>query len=329
MGKNLNQLSAKTKLVLARITLLFSLIFLSGCDQNPEAPPIRVSASYWIGYEPLFVAEGLGLFPEGSVHVVENINAVTLGQTLRGDTIDAIMLSLSRAMDYAAENENVTLVLILGWSNGADKLLVKPEIEKISDLRNKRIGTELDTVNTYLLLRALQSGNMTLNDATVVALANEGMEQLVASERLDAASVYGRAAIAMEAEGMKPIFDSSQIPGEIMDVLLVRTPFLKAYPERVADLIEGWVSAVEYLKNPPDDFVPYLVEDADYRENAPLVHFATAKDNEKFVEDDWAALRDIVKKRQDANALLSGTTSPNLLPSLDSKPFLSIWPDQP
>lgn len=311
----------------AAISGFLCLFFLPGCAPESPAPPIRISASYWIGYEPLFVAESMNFFPEGSVHVVENIDAITLEQTMRGDTIDAITVSLSRAINYAEKNHDVTIILVLGWSSGADKILARPSIKDVSDLKGKRVGSEPNTVNSYLLLRALQKHGLTMSDIEMVPLPNEGMEQHFDSQKLDAISAYGRAAIAIEKQGAITLFDSSQIPGEVMDVLLVRTPFLRAYPDRVADLIEGWLLAVEYLESAPANFAPFLVDDEDFAQNAPFVHFASATDNEQFLSDDWAKLRELIQRRREADAILGNTGTRGQLPDLDNKPFLSVFPD--
>jgi NitT/TauT family transport system substrate-binding protein len=50
------------------------------------------------------------------------------------------------------------------------------------------------------------------------------------------------------AAGARQIFDSSQIPGEVMDVLVVRSTYAKNNPDLVRELLEGWFKAIEYLR---------------------------------------------------------------------------------
>ncbi|MBL4836490.1 MAG: ABC transporter substrate-binding protein [Kordiimonadaceae bacterium] len=301
------------------------LLLTAGCAPEQEPPPIRVSASYWIGYEPLFVAEQHRFFPKGSVHLVENINASTLEQTLQGDSIDAVTVSLSRAINYIETGYNITIVLVLGWSNGADMVLANPSIKSVADLKGKRVGTETGSVNTYLLLRALQENGLTLPDIEIVPLPNEDMDQHFRPKNLSAASVYGRAASRIKKMGAHTLFDSSQIPGEIIDVLLVRTPFLEAYPNRVADLIKGWLAAVDHLNTlePNATFKASLMDDKDFEENRHLIRFATAKDNQSFLANDWAKLKEVFERRKKANLLLTSSSKTSHLPNLDNNPFFT------
>ncbi|MBV1900879.1 MAG: ABC transporter substrate-binding protein [Kordiimonadaceae bacterium] len=302
------------------------LLMLAGCSPEQEPPPLRVSASYWIGYEPLFVAEQHHFFPKGSVHLVENINASTLEQTLQGDSIDAVAVSLSRAINYIETGYDVTIVLVLGWSNGADMVLANPDIKSIADLKGKRVGTETGSVNSYLLIRALQKNGLTLPDIEIVSVPNEDMDQHFRPKNLSAASVYGRAAGLIKKMGTHTLFDSSQIPGEIIDVLLVRTPYLQAYPQRVADLIKGWVAAVDHLNSlePNAALQASLLEDKDFEENRSLVSFATAQDNQSYMVNDWAKLKRILDRRKRANSLLSHSAKTNYLPTLDNTPFFTV-----
>lgn len=54
-------------------------------------------------------------------------------------------------------------------------------------------------------------------------------------------------------KGARVIFDSTDIPGEIVDVVIVRPEFLQQRPENVAKLLQGWFKAIEFLRNAAND----------------------------------------------------------------------------
>ena len=55
------------------------------------------------------------------------------------------------------------------------------------------------------------------------------------------------------AAGARPVFDSTRIPGEIVDVLVVREEELQRRQQALAALARGWFRAVDYLSRQPEE----------------------------------------------------------------------------
>jgi NitT/TauT family transport system substrate-binding protein len=53
--------------------------------------------------------------------------------------------------------------------------------------------------------------------------------------------------------GAKTLFDSTQIPGEIVDLLAVRASAIEKHPKAIEALLTGWFGAIEYIKSDPKD----------------------------------------------------------------------------
>jgi len=53
--------------------------------------------------------------------------------------------------------------------------------------------------------------------------------------------------------GATALFDSTQIPGEIVDLVAVRAPVLDKQPKAVRALLVGWFEAIDYLNREPKD----------------------------------------------------------------------------
>lgn len=308
-----------------RLVVAVPLLFLFGCGPEAGAPPIRIATSYWVGYEPFFQAEAQGFFPKGAVHLVETPNALSVEQTMRGGTLDALSLSLSRTLQYLEKGHAVSIVMVLGWSEGADKLLAKPELKHVRDLKGKIVGAELATVNSYLLYRALESNGLSLDDITLSPMSNEGMEDGYHAGAVDAASVHGRAATIIEKSGANILFDSAAIPGEIIDVLVVRNKFIEKYPERVKQLVEGWIKATDYMKK-QNDIEPYLIKAADFAEDYPKVRLAGYSENNQFLSNGGEKLREVIEKRRDFQKAFGMTPPPTTIDFIDGSAFFSIEP---
>jgi NitT/TauT family transport system substrate-binding protein len=53
--------------------------------------------------------------------------------------------------------------------------------------------------------------------------------------------------------GAKTLFDSTQIPGEIVDLLAVRATVIEKQPKAIQALLIGWFGAIDYMKSEPKD----------------------------------------------------------------------------
>jgi NitT/TauT family transport system substrate-binding protein len=49
------------------------------------------------------------------------------------------------------------------------------------------------------------------------------------------------------------LFDSTQIPGEIVDLIAVRASMLERKPKAIQALLKGWFDAIAYLRREPAD----------------------------------------------------------------------------
>ncbi|MEX0299625.1 MAG: ABC transporter substrate-binding protein [Kordiimonas sp.] len=305
--------------------VLFAL-FLTGCGPQAEAPPIRVATSYWIGYEPFYQAEEYGFFPDGTVHLVETPNALGVEQTMRGGTIDALALSLSRTLQYIEQGHAVSIVMVLGWSEGADKILARPELSHITDLKGKKVGTELATVNSYLLFRALENHGLALPDIQITELSNEGMEDSYLKGNIDAASVHSRAATLIEEAGANVLYDSGEIPGEIADVLVVRNKFIEKYPKRVQQLVDGWMKAVAHMKEraATSTIQPFLMKDADFAADYGKVKLAGYDENKAFLANDSAKLKELVEKRRAFQKAFNMPPPPTTVDFINGSAFAAL-----
>jgi NitT/TauT family transport system substrate-binding protein len=53
--------------------------------------------------------------------------------------------------------------------------------------------------------------------------------------------------------GASTVFDSTRIPGEIVDVVAVRESALRTQPKAIRALLAGWFDATDYMQRDPTD----------------------------------------------------------------------------
>ena len=225
---------------------------LLGCTPEPE-PPLRIGTNVWPGYEPLYLARDLGYFDATPVRLVEYTSATEVSRAFRNGAIEAAALTMDETLSLLQYGAAARVVLVMDISHGADVVLGNSEIRELKDIKGRRVGAESSALGAYVLARALQIGGLSHNDVTVVAMPVSEQEQAFKDKRVDALVTFEPIRTHLLAQGARQLFDSSQIPGEIVDVLVVRQDYIDKHPQQVKSLITKWFSSLEYMNIHPDD----------------------------------------------------------------------------
>lgn len=236
-----------------RWTLLFSIVLaLSGC--GPQEERLRVGANVWPGYEPMFLARSLGYYDGHPIQLVGFSSAAEVIRAYRNGLIDVAALTADEALLVAeTQSQEHRIVLVCDSSHGADVLLAKPEFESIQQLKGKRVGVETTALGSYMLARALEQGGLAADDVTTVAVPLLKHVAAFRSGEVDAVVTFEPNRSRLLAEGARPLFDSSQIPGEIIDLMLTRRNLSESQDRTLAVLVSGWFRALDYLRENPSD----------------------------------------------------------------------------
>jgi len=238
--------------VLRLLFLLLPFAVLSGCAEPPPAP-LLVASNVWTGYEPLYLARSLGYYPEGSVRLVELSSTTSVLHEMRNATVDVAALTLDEALGLVADGYAIEIVLVMDVSNGADALLAHPEITGLKDLRGRRVGVEDTAVGALLLESALESAGLDVTDIQPVHLAAGHHQQAYEQDQVAAVVTFEPTRSRLLAEGARVLFDSSRIPGRIIDVLVVREGLAAVHQEQLRALIRAYFRALDYLRKHPGD----------------------------------------------------------------------------
>jgi NitT/TauT family transport system substrate-binding protein len=207
----------------------------------------------WPGYEPLYLARSLGYYNDSTVRFHEMTTSADVLKAFRNHAIDVAALTLDEALLLIQDGIDARIVLVTDISNGADVIVAHPSIKSIRDLKGKKIGVESLALGAYVLSRALDKAGLTPGDVTVVSVAVQEHEQAYAAGKVEAVVTFEPAKTRILARGGRQIFDSSQIPNEIIDVVVVRSDILQSKAGHLKKLEDGWFKALEYLTSNPAD----------------------------------------------------------------------------
>ena len=244
-------ISQPAKLVLMAIATCLLTILIS-CSQQPQ-PPIHVGAAVWPGYDPLFLARDLGYYPAQSIELRDYPSATEVTQAFRNGDIEVAALTMDEALLAAATIPDIQAVLVMDFSNGADALMARPEISTLKALKGHKIGVESTALGGYILTRILEKAKLSLSDVQIVQLGASEHEQAFKQGVVDAVVTFEPMRSNLLKVGAKVLFDSSEIPGEVVDVLVTRRELLKTHKAVVEKLVQGWFKALDYRQQNPQD----------------------------------------------------------------------------
>lgn len=221
--------------------------------EKPKGVPLKIAYSDWPGWVAWEVAIQKKWFEEEGVPVdfswfeyVPSMEAFSAGK------VDAVTMTNGDQLVTGSSGAPSVAILINDYSNGNDMVVAKPGIEKVGDLKGKKIGVELGLVSHLLLLKALESVGLSEKEVQLVNVPTDQTPQALKSGSVDAIVAWqpnsGQA--LKELAGSKPIFTSKDVPGLIYDVLAVNPTSLS---ERRADwikVVKVWKRVADFIKDP-------------------------------------------------------------------------------
>jgi len=243
-----------------KIALIIALSMVIGLSVNTSADAdekYRIVWSHYTGWEPWqFIMES-GIMEKWAskyncqVEIIlvndyiESINMYTAGQ------FDGCTMTNMDALTIPAIGGIDSTALILGdFSNGNDGIVLLNG-NSVKDLKGRKLRIVELSVSHYLLTRALDMNGMTERDLTLVNTSDADIAGLfiTESERDPKAAVCTWNPPLMQVRNVKGanlVFDSSKIPGEIIDCLVVRSDL----PDNAKKALVGaWFEAMSIMSS--------------------------------------------------------------------------------
>jgi len=138
-------------------------------------------------------------------------------------------------------------------SHGADVVVGRRGMRTMQDLKGKSVAVESSALGAFVLSRALALNRMQTSDVNVVHLESNEQPSAFEKGQVDGAVTFDPYRAQFLRTGATTLFDSTQIPGEIVDLLAVRASVLEKHPKAIQTLLGGWFGAIDYMKREPGD----------------------------------------------------------------------------
>jgi NitT/TauT family transport system substrate-binding protein len=167
---------------------------------------------------------------------VESINQYSAGQ------FDGCSMTNMDALTIPAAGGIDSTALIIGdFSNGNDGIVLKGEKKTLGDLKGQPINLVELSVSHYLLARGLEKAGLSEKDLSVVNTSDADLVAAFATDEVKAVVTWNPLLAEIEATpNVTKVFDSSQIPGEIIDLMVVNSATLQDNPAFGKALTGAW-----------------------------------------------------------------------------------------
>jgi NitT/TauT family transport system substrate-binding protein len=231
---------------------LCALLLMLGVTLIPRVetkPRLKVALSVWPGAETLVLARDLGVLPKDKIHIVELPWASAVSRTFDDGVVDVAVMTLDGVLQLRKTGDNLCVLMVMDQSTGGDALMARADLKRLQDLKGRRVGVDLYGVGMYLLVNALESAGLTLQDIETVPLIQPEIETMFASGRIDAAVASQPWMTRLTEAGMHPLYDSRELKTPILRVLVASKKACEEYKPELLELLRAQVSMMQMIRS--------------------------------------------------------------------------------
>jgi NitT/TauT family transport system substrate-binding protein len=220
-----------------------------------EKTTFNVAWSIYVGWMPWDFADQTGILKKWATKYgikikltqvndyVESMNQYTAG------TFDACtMTNMDMLTIPAAGGVDSTALIVGDFSNGNDGIVLKGRGKKLEDIKGQKVNLVELSVSHYLLVRALTGAGMRERDLKIVNTSDADIVAAFGAPATTAVVTWKpQLSAVLATPGAQLVFDSSKIPGEIMDLMVVNTATLNANPKLGKALVGAWYETLALM----------------------------------------------------------------------------------
>jgi len=224
----------------SRFVVLLALVaafaaYVPPAAADADKPAFTVGWSIYAGWTPYHYMNRSGILRKwaeryGIAIKVQRFDYAPSLDAFVGKNIDACTMTNMEALDMpAASGVPTTVVLIGDYSNGNDALLVRNGLQ-LKDLSGKKMLLVQKTVSEYLFSRAMTMNGLRdhIKKVRLINTSDSDLAGAFIGDTSVSAAVTWKPLVSQiqKQKGVTSLFNSSQIPGEILDLTVVRSEVL-------------------------------------------------------------------------------------------------------
>ncbi|NNU45252.1 ABC transporter substrate-binding protein [Ramlibacter montanisoli] len=274
------------------------LAFAAAASQAQETK-VAIGLSGWTGFAPLTLAKEAGIFKKNGLDVtLRKIPQKDRHLAIASGDVQCAATTVETWIVWNANGVATTQIFQLDKSYGADGMVVRGNIAKISDLKGKTVAASAPGTAPYFTLAwMLKKNGLSPKDVKVVNLEPQAAANamIAGTADLDAAMTYEPylSAVRAKPEAGKIIATTLDYP-MVMDTFGCTPKFLTENPRAAKALADSYFEALEMIKREPKR--SFEIMGADVKQSADqfeasqkFLRWQDREANQKFFAGEHAA----------------------------------------
>lgn len=295
---------------IARLAVLFCALATAAfapAANAAEKKSFKIAWSIYVGWMPWDYAQESGILKKwadkyGIAIELTQINdyVESINQYTAGAFDGCVMTNMDMLTIPSAGGVDSTALIVGDFSNGNDGVVIKGKGKKLSDIKGMPINLVELSVSHYLLARGLETAGLKERDVKVVNTSDADIVGAYTAKDTKATVTWKpQLSEILASPDAQLVFDSSKIPGEIIDLLVINTATLKANPKLGKALVGAWYETMSVMSK---------------KDQKALAHMAEASGTDIAGFNSQLATTKMFWTPAEAHAFI---TSPNLLKTMD------------
>src|SRR5262245_45336068 len=242
MGEPAAEMTRGAPALISAFVLVVTLVI--GCRAEPE-PPLRIGTVFWPSSELLFLAQEYGWLNPSTFRLVEFVDDGEVMRAFRNNAVAAAWLTMDELLAVAQTGAVDPVILFVSdESRGGDAVVAQPDLITPTDLKDRRVAAQINSVNAYLLDRALRQAGLAASDVHLVNLPPSRHLAAFRRREVDAAVTYEPVRSQLVDAGGVELFSSVSTPFQILRVFVIRRDYLESHPLHAETLCTAWQRSI-------------------------------------------------------------------------------------
>lgn len=246
-------MNRRTHRVLA-CTLALTMAILALPGSAAAKDKFTVAWSIYAGWMPWPYAAESGILKKWADKYGIEIELVRMDyipsvEAFVAEQVDACVMTNMEGLNMPAASGIDSTALIVGdYSNGNDAILTRGGLG-VKDLAGETVNLVELSVSHYLLARALESHGLAEEDVQLQNTSDADIGPIFLADRSQNAVVTWNPIVMQieQAPGVEKVFTSADIPGEVLDLMVVNTKTLEAHPALGKALVGAWFEVMDLM----------------------------------------------------------------------------------
>jgi NitT/TauT family transport system substrate-binding protein len=276
--------------------LALSLLALACAAAQAQDTKVAVAISGWTGFAPLTLAKEAGIYKKHGLDVsIKKIPQKDRHLAIASGDVQCAATTVETWVAWNANGVATTQIFQLDKSYGADGMVVKPNITKITDLKGKTVAASAPGTSPYFALAwMLKKNGLSTKDVKVVNLEPQAAANamIAGSTDIDAAMTYEPylSAVRAKPEAGKIIATTLDYP-MVMDTFGCTPKFLGENPKAAKALTDSYFEAVEMIQKESFEIMGADVKQSGeaFESSAKYLRWQDRAANQKFFSGEHAA----------------------------------------